>query len=1797
MFAWLVSRRSQQTSNGGLNSSYRNWLTLAAVALFTGMAFSTAPARANTVELACPGAIADLPLCENPGCTSAGFSSNPTDNVTVTGVLPGSELTLTFANTNDVDVSIEFQTNAGDNGLPAPNPLTVPSAGAGGTAVATHSVSVPDATNDGNFHFKVNLASPSGAPVSYELVCSDPPTNPSMTLAKTASPDVLTGPGTINYSFLVTNTGDIPLTAVTVSDLMPGLSPIACPSATLAVGANMNCTATLEVDQAAIDAGTPIVNTATADSAETNPVVDVETVTITRTPGMTLAKTANPTSLSAPGTVNYSFLVTNTGNTTLTSVSVADPLSGLSAVNCPSDTIPVGGDMTCTASLSVDQSAIDSGNSIINTATASSAETAPAQGGATVTIEQTSGMTLAKTADPTTLSGPDTVTYSFLLTNTGNTTLTGVGVTDPLPGLSAISCPATSIDVGANMTCTATLDVTQQMIDAGTAIVNTATANSDQTEPVDDGATTTINQTPAMTFAKSAEPTSLSAPGTVTYSFLLTNTGNTTLIDVAVTDPLPGLSAIACPGTTIDVGADMTCTATLDVTQQMIDAGTAIVNTASAASAVTAPVEDGATVTIDQTPGMTLAKTAEPTSLSAPGTVTYSFLLTNTGNTTLIDVAVTDPLPGLSAVSCPDTNIDVGANKTCTATLNVTQEMIDAGTPIVNTATASSAVTEPVNDDATVTINQTPSMTLAKTADPTELNAPATVNYTFVITNTGNTTLNSVAITDPLPGLSAVSCPGDTIAVGGDMTCTASLAVDQAAIDAGTPIINTATATASGAAPAEDEATVVIGQTPLLSLAKTADPTQMSAPGTVTYSFLITNTGNVSLTGVGVTDPLPGLSAISCPGTTIDVGAEMTCTATLDVTQEMIDAGTPIVNNATADSDQSEPDGDDATVTISTQPGMSLAKTADPTSLSAPGTVNYSFLVTNTGNTTLTGVSVSDPLPGLSAVSCPSNTLAVGADMTCTASLAVDQAAIDAGTAIVNTASAIATGFEPVVDDATVTITRSSSLTFAKTADPTSLSAPGTVNYSFLITNTGNTTLTNVAVTDPLAGLSAVNCPASEVAVGGSMTCTASLDVDQARIDAGSSIVNTATVSTNETEPEQDDATVTLSRSAALTAVKSSTNSSFSVVGEVLNYEILVTNTGNVTLAGLTISDPLTPDESCPASTLAPGESMTCTATHAVTQADIDAGVVKNIATVGSEQTEEQATNEVIIEVVRGTLTITKRALGGDGTFSFTASGITDFVHDIKTSGGTGSVGPIEVNVGSVTIRESAAAGYNLTAISCDGGSASVNLANREVTVDVGASANVQCTFTNSREGSITVRKQAVGADGTFGFTSTHPSLPSFELSTKGGWGEMVATDLPAGTYEISEKQIDGWSLTSLSCSGGTAEAQLATRMAVINLQPGENIVCTFTNSETDDRTRVIIGNFMARRGDLLTSNNGRPRLIERTARTDGAGVSGGPMRLGGSGTDRAGRFQFATSLSQLRADAEARRNAKAAKLGGPGVADAVANLKNREARPGFDVWVEGTWSYFSHEDDANRESSGHFGMFRVGADYLVRPWLLFGALVQYDRMDEASDALGYEIDGHGWMIGPYAEFRLNKNLIFDVKGLWGRSYNNVSPYLTYTDNFDTTRWLAAARLTGSWVSGNWHFSPRAQLIWYEDKAESYVDSTGTFIAGQTLKFGRFIFGPEVSYRLATAYGGMWEPRVGVKGMWTFSQSAAAGLSSGSLSYQGIDDFRLRVEGGLKWQNARGARFEVEGSHEGFGTGDLEATTGKLRFTMPLSSE
>ena len=179
-----------------------------------------------------------------------------------------------------------------------------------------------------------------------------------------------------------------------------------------------------------------------------------------------------------------------------------------------------------------------------------------------------------------------------------------------------------------------------------------------------------------------------------------------------------------------------------------------------------------------------------------------------------------------------------------------------------------------------------------------------------------------------------------------------------------------------------------------------------NVPKTVTYPWTVTfrltiSSGSFSHVIVSITDSTTSNigSCQALVGTTLNANQTVSCTYT-----EAVSQGTaPFVNTATLTYDNGGNDviSNDATVNF---PGMTLDKSSTTTQVTTSGQViPYSYLVTNTGTSALTGISLGDNNTD-APPSCPSTTLAVSVSMTCTGQHTVTAAEFGAGGSIVNIA-------------------------------------------------------------------------------------------------------------------------------------------------------------------------------------------------------------------------------------------------------------------------------------------------------------------------------------------------------------------------------------------------------------------------------------------------------------------------------------------------------------------------------------------------------------------------------------------------------------------------------------------------------------------------------------------------------------------------------------------------------------------------------------------------------------------------
>ncbi|WP_264221502.1 hypothetical protein, partial [Pararhizobium sp. YC-54] len=281
--------------------------------------------------------------------------------------------------------------------------------------------------------------------------------------------------------------------------------------------------------------------------------------------------------------------------------------------------------------------------------------------------------------------------------------------------------------------------------------------------------------------------------------------------------------------------------------------------------------------------------------------ITYTLTVTNTGNVTLSDIAVDDARIGYAGTVA---SLAPGAVSTLSATYALTQADLDAGS-VENTALATGKdpdgtdVTDtsddPSNpadadpdgdgnpDDPTVTpLGVQPAIALGKTASLDKgadgvAGVGDVITYTLTVTNTGNVTLADIAVDDARIGYAGTVA---SLAPGAVSTLSATYALTQADLDAGT-VVNQATATGqdpdgadvtdtsddpSNPADADpdgdgnpDDPTVTpLPASPQLGVAKAAKILQQNADGSfdVSYTVIVANTGNVSLSRLQLRDDL-----------------------------------------------------------------------------------------------------------------------------------------------------------------------------------------------------------------------------------------------------------------------------------------------------------------------------------------------------------------------------------------------------------------------------------------------------------------------------------------------------------------------------------------------------------------------------------------------------------------------------------------------------------------------------------------------------------------------------------------------------------------------------------------------------------------------------------------------------------------------------------------------------------------------------------------------------------------------------
>ncbi|MBE7118932.1 DUF11 domain-containing protein [Bacillus cereus] len=957
-----------------------------------------------------------------------------------------------------------------------------------------------------------------------------------------------------------------------------------------------------------------------------------------------------------------------------------------------------------------------------------------------------------KSVDKTFATTGDTLSYTISLSNPGNVSSQNVIFTDILPeGTSFISGtliknsstqqignPANGItigDINPGETVTIILQVLVTNIPSINPISNSSSVQFqhivDPSQPAitqtasSNTVTTTINSA-ILTTTKSADKSIVSVGDTITYTTIITNTGNTAATNITFTSAIPASTTFIPNSVTINgvqqsgaqpalgvnipnIAPGETVTVTFQVNvisappsssimgndtilySYTVDPNGTPVTTSTSTNIVTNPVLDAM---------LTIVKSVDQTLVTLGDTITYTTILTNNGNTNATNITFTDLIPdGTTFVSdsitingitqlglTPNTGVTIGTiapNSSISISFQVTATSTPVQNPIANSATASYTfiadpnapiVSRTVTSNTVFTTINTATILSLKQVDTSFSRIGDTLTYTVTLTNNGNSSTQNVIFTDTVPSGTAFitnsfsingipqsgANPANGVNIGpitAGTTVTVAFQVTVTSLPTENPIVNFSSTSYQLISPPDAETSIsnpVSTQIreAILSMKKNESVSYADVGQTAFYTTSITNIGNTDATNIVFTDVLPSgltfvtntltvdgvlqpdanpntgvLLAALPPNETYSIVFQVTVNSippsnptpnTASTTYEFtVDPGNPPVSN-TAISNTTLLQINNATI-IST-------KTANLTFADVGDTITFTLNLPNTGNTTATDVTVIDILD--SNLSFVPNSFTVNGQTIPNADLStgVNTGSINGGNAAIVTfqatvttlptlnpiSNSASTTYHYVVDPSHPPITTSNQsntittqinsaiLTAQKNSNVSTVDIGQDIVYTVTITNSGNVNATNVIFTDLIPD--GTSFEPNSFTLNGTIIQNANIitGVPIGAIAPNQSVIVAFHITANEIPPINpitNQASVSFQHivnpanppvsknitsnnvstkieSAILATIKIG-DKSFATIGDTITYTTTITNTGNIPANNVIFSDPI----------------------------------------------------------------------------------------------------------------------------------------------------------------------------------------------------------------------------------------------------------------------------------------------------------------------------------------------------------------------------------------------------------------------------------------------------------------------------------------------------------------------------------------------------------------------------------------------------------------------------------------------
>lgn len=355
-------------------------------------------------------------------------------------------------------------------------------------------------------------------------------------------------------------------------------------------------------------------------------------------------------------------------------------------------------------------------------------------------------LTITKHPSADIIYAGEPVTYTYVVTNTGDIALTEVTLVDDQKSPPQVCAPVPHLEPGGAFTCTWTTP-----LDDDTTNVATVTSLDPWSDPVTATASAFVNtlQPPdpggggIITLEKVASAETVYIGETVVYTYTVSNPSDDPVLDISLTDDQLGVIADSFG---LEAGESITFVISTVMMTDTTNVATAVgINLLGDEVRVQASEFVGV---VAPDVALSLSLTASASRVYAGDVVTYTYIVTNTGLGVAYDVVLSDDPAG--TIDGPF-DLAGGASRTY-----VVSRVLDEDTTNVATAIGVDGLGKPLVATASVFVDtiQRPGpngegiLSLTVTPSAMTVEAGTVVTYTYVVTNLSQDPVSNIVLMD-----------------------------------------------------------------------------------------------------------------------------------------------------------------------------------------------------------------------------------------------------------------------------------------------------------------------------------------------------------------------------------------------------------------------------------------------------------------------------------------------------------------------------------------------------------------------------------------------------------------------------------------------------------------------------------------------------------------------------------------------------------------------------------------------------------------------------------------------------------------------------------------------------------------------------------------------------------------------------------------------------------------------------------------------------------------------------------------